>query len=213
MKQINILIADIYSLNRDCWVYFLNNSAKYNVVSQCDDANKTLELIAETQPEVVLININKTFYSWLEVIRKIHAQFPDVHIVCISNSAHPAYARKMINAGAKSCITINCSLDEMMHAIQEAVDGRNYVCEEIKNTLMFQLLDKGNPEPDINSISKREFEIINLIKAGYSSKQIGGNLSISSRTVEAHRYNILKKLKFKNTVSLINFINASEMFA
>ncbi|MDZ4796093.1 MAG: LuxR C-terminal-related transcriptional regulator, partial [Bacteroidota bacterium] len=85
---------------------------------------------------------------------------------------------------------------------------RKYVCEEVKNILAQQeLVEDGGP-PDMNVLSRREIDVVQLIKEGMSSKEIGVKLGISLKTVEVHRYNILKKLSLKNTASLVNFINA-----
>jgi DNA-binding NarL/FixJ family response regulator len=87
-------------------------------------------------------------------------------------------------------------------------NGKKYVCEEIKNILAQQELEDEDGLPDLNVLSRRELEIVKLIKEGMSSKEVGLRLDISLKTVEVHRYNILKKLNLKNTASLVNFINA-----
>ena len=69
-------------------------------------------------------------------------------------------------------------------------------------------MDDDGGHPDMNMLSKREIEVVQLIKEGLSSKEIARSLDISLKTVEVHRYNILRKLKLKNTASLVNFINA-----
>ncbi len=88
------------------------------------------------------------------------------------------------------------------------VAGNKYICEEIKNILAHQELDEDSEYPDMNSLSKREIEVVSQIRQGFSSKEIAQRLEISLKTVEVHRYNILKKLKLKNTAALVNFINA-----
>jgi len=72
-----------------------------------------------------------------------------------------------------------------------------------------QQLEEGGGQNGINNLSRRETEIIQLIKQGMSSKEIGLQLDIALKTVEVHRYNILKKLKLKNTAALVNFINTN----
>ena len=92
--------------------------------------------------------------------------------------------------------------------IIEVRNGKKYICEEVKNILAQQELDEDNEEGDLNNLSRRELDIIKLIKEGLSSKEIAQQLDISLKTVEVHRYNVLKKLKLKNTAALVNFINA-----
>ena len=94
-----------------------------------------------------------------------------------------------------------------MTAIVEVNDGKKYVCDEVKNILAQQELEQDTIRPDMNSLSRREIDIVKLIKEGLSSKEIAVNLDISIKTVEVHRYNILKKLNLKNTAALVNFTN------
>ena len=88
-------------------------------------------------------------------------------------------------------------------------NGKKYVCDEVKSILAHQQLEEDDKQPDMNVLSRREIDIVQLIKEGMSSKEIAAQLGISLKTVEVHRYNILKKLSLKNTASLVNFINAN----
>ena len=112
----------------------------------------------------------------------------------------------MLQLGAMGYVTKNSSKDEMITAIVEVSKGKKYICEEVKNILADQEMDDVSYE--LNSLSRRELDIINLIKKGFSSREIGLQLELSLKTVEVHRYNLLKKLKLKNTAALVNFINA-----
>ena len=120
--------------------------------------------------------------------------------------SQPAYAKKMLQIGAKGYVTKNSSRDEMFKAILEVHKGNRYICDEVKNILSEQIMDDG-PSQGINALSERELQIVKLIKEGFSSKEISVQLNISLKTVEVHRHNILKKLKLKNSASLVNFIN------
>jgi len=126
----------------------------------------------------------------------------------LSMHALPAYARRMFQMGAKGYVTKNSSRDEFVNAILDVNAGNKFICEEIKNIVAQQELDDDGGHPDMNMLSKREIEVVQLIKEGLSSKEIARSLDISLKTVEVHRYNILRKLKLKNTASLVNFINA-----
>ena len=123
--------------------------------------------------------------------------------------SQPAYAKKMLQVGAKGYVTKNSSKEEMFNAITEVYNGNKYVCDEIKTIISDQLLDDNNDAPSINSLTEREMQIIHHIREGHSSKEIATQLDISLKTVEVHRHNILKKLKLKNSASLVNFINSS----
>lgn len=95
----------------------------------------------------------------------------------------------------------------MIKAIEEVSEGKKYVCDEVKNILAQQELEDDGTRPDMNTLSRREIDIVRLIKEGMSSREIALELDISLKTVEVHRYNILKKLNLKNTAALVNFTN------
>ena len=121
----------------------------------------------------------------------------------------PAYAKRMMQLGAMGYVTKNSSKDEMIKAILEVSNGRKYICDEVKNILAQKELEEEESPSDMNNLSRREIDIIKLIKEGMSSKEIALQLEISLKTVEVHRYNILKKLKLRNTAALVNFINVN----
>jgi len=89
----------------------------------------------------------------------------------------------------------------------EIKNGGKYICNEIKNNLTEQVIGGQGKNPGFNSLSQREMEIISHLKKGDSSKEIADVLNISVKTVEVHRYNILRKLGLRNTASLVNYMN------
>ena len=141
-----------------------------------------------------------------EATKEIRKISPESKIIGVSMHSQPAYAKKMLQVGAMGYITKNSSKEEMIGAITEVAQGNKYICHEVKAILSEQILE-DNEKPDINMLSQREVEIIDLIKQGQSSKEIALQLSITLKTVEVHRHNILKKLNLKNTAALVNFIN------
>src|SRR5260221_8934495 len=123
---------------------------------------------------------------------------------------HPKrpYENKRLALGPKGYVTKNSPRQEMLEAIAEVSNNHVYICQEVKNILSDQMLNGDQVNPDINTLTDREMQIVRALKEGSSSKEIASDLNISFKTVEVHRHNILKKLKLKNTVSLINFINS-----
>jgi len=212
MNKISILIADDHKLIRETWSYILNNDPRFKVVAACGNGEEAVELAKEKHPGIILMDINMTPFSGLEATKQIRKIIPDSKIIGVTMHSQPAYAKKMLQIGAKGYVTKNSSKEEMIKAILEVYQGNKYVCEEIRNILSDQSLEEKQDSPSINTLTEREMQIINLIKQGFSSKEIAGNLEISLKTVEVHRHNILKKLKLKNSASLVNFINNSSTY-
>lgn len=212
MSKINILIADDHKLIRETWSYILNSDIRFQVIAECGDAQEAVELAKTKRPHVVLMDINMTPFSGLEATQRIRKISPGSKVIGVSMHSQPAYAKKMLQMGARGYVTKNSSKEEMIKAILEVNHGNKYICEEIKNIISEQLLDEKEDSPNINALTEREMQIINFIKEGLSSKEIASGLNISLKTVEVHRHNILKKLKLKNSASLVNFINTNATY-
>ncbi|MFI5154707.1 MAG: response regulator [Chitinophagales bacterium] len=208
MKKISILIADDHKLIRETWAYILNSDPKFEVIATCGNAEEAIEIAKSKLPDIILMDINMTPVSGLEATQQIRKILPTAKIIGVSMHSQPAYARKMLQIGGRGYVTKNSSKQEMIQAIMDVYDGKKFICEEIRNIISDQLLDeKEGATTTINALTEREMQIIGLIKEGNSSKEIAIGLNISLKTVEVHRHNILKKLKLKNSASLVNFIN------
>ena len=212
MNKITIMIADDHKLIRETWSYILNGDSRFQVIAECGDSQEAVDLAREKRPHIILMDINMAPFSGLEATEKIRKVAPGSRVIGVSMHSQPAYAKKMLQMGARGYVTKNSSKEEMIKAILEVNYGNKYICDEIKNIISEQLLDEHEDSPNINSLTEREMQIINLIKEGLSSKEIANSLTISLKTVEVHRHNILKKLKLKNSASLVNFINTTATY-
>ena len=208
MKKVSIMIVDDYTLIRETWSFLLGKNENFDVVAECGDGERAIELARDKRPDVVLLDINMAPMSGFDVLKMIRKYSPGSKIIGVSMHSQPAYAKKMLRLGAKGYVTKNSPRQEMLEAISEVSNNHVYICQEVKNILSDQLLNQDQVNPDINNLSDREMQIVRALKEGMSSKEIASELNISLKTVEVHRHNILKKLKLKNTVSLINFINS-----
>ncbi len=208
MDKITILLVDDHKLIRDSWSFILNSDDRFRVVGETSDAEELVSLAKEKKPRIVLMDINMSPVNGFEATKLVRQYSPGSKVIGISMHSMPAYARKMMQIGAMGYVTKNSSKDELMNAIVEVNGGKKYICEEVKNILAQQELEEENGKPDLNALSRRELDIVKLIKEGLSSREIALRLDISLKTVEVHRYNILKKLNLKNTAALVNFINA-----
>lgn len=209
MEKINVLIADDHKLIRETWSYILNSDSRFQVIAECGDSEQAVEVTKQKRPHIVLMDINILPISGFEATERIKKVSPNTKVIGVSMHSQPAYAKKMLQIGAKGYVTKNSSKEEMIKAILEVNEGSKYVCEEIKNNISELVLEENKDVPNVNALTEREIQIINLIKEGQSSKEIASTLNISLKTVEVHRHNVLKKLKLKNSASLVNFINQS----
>ncbi|MBX3242731.1 MAG: response regulator transcription factor [Chitinophagaceae bacterium] len=205
-KKITILIVDDHKLIRDTWSFILNSDSRFQVIAETDTGREAIQLSEKKNPDIILMDINMSPMNGFEATKEILKTSTHPKIIGVSMHSQPAYAKKMLQMGAVGYITKNSSKEEMINAICKVAEGKKYVCNEVKSILSEQMLEDSQ-QPDINLLSQREVEIIDLIKQGQSSREIAEQLDITLKTVEVHRHNILKKLNLKNTAALVNFIN------
>jgi two-component system, NarL family, invasion response regulator UvrY len=209
MGKITVLIVDDHTLIRETWSFLLGRNENFEVIAEVGDGQKAIDIARDKRPNIVLLDINMTPLNGFDVLKMIRKQSPGSKVIAVSMHSQPAYAKKMLRMGAKGYVTKNSPRQEMLDAIMEVNSGNTYICQEVKNILSDQMLSEEDHAAGLNQLSEREIEVINQIRDGLSSKEIADRLAISIKTVEVHRHNILKKLKVKNTASLINYINSS----
>jgi len=206
--MIRIVIADDHKLFRETLSHVINSQPHFQVIAQCQNSTEAIEIVRAEMPDIILMDINIPPFSGIEAARKITSS----KVIGLSMHAHPAYAKKMIQAGAMGYITKNSSKDEIFTAINEVEKGNKYICSEIKEMISQDLLSETIVAPHIGLLTKRELQITGFIKEGLSSKEIACTLSIAIKTIEVHRHNILKKLQLKNSSNLVNFIHNNAGF-
>ena len=209
MKQISILLVDDHKLIRDSWSFILNSDQRFTVIGETNNGESAIEMVTNIKPDIILMDVNMAPVNGFDATRQIMKLSPSSKVIAVSMHTMPAYAKRMMQLGAMGYVTKNSSKDEMIKAILEVYEGKKYICDEVKNILAQKELEEEESPTDMNNLSRRELDIIKLIKEGMSSKEIAVQLEISLKTVEVHRYNILKKLKLRNTAALVNFINVN----
>ena len=209
MSKITVMIVDDHTLIRETWSFLLGRNENFEVIAELGDGQKAIDIARDKRPQIVLLDINMAPLNGFDVLKMIRKLSPGSKVIAVSMHSQPAYAKKMLRLGAKGYVTKNSPKQEMLDAITEVNRGNIYICQEVKNILSDQMLGEEDTAAGLNQLSEREIEVINQIRDGLSSKEIADKLGISIKTVEIHRHNILKKLKVKNTASLINYINSS----
>lgn len=209
MSRITIMIVDDHTLIRETWSFLLGRNEGFEVIAEVGDGQQAIEIARDKRPNIVLLDINMAPLNGFDILKMIRKLSPGSKVIAVSMHSQPSYAKKMLRLGARGYITKNSPRQEMLDAIKEVYNGQIYICQEVKNIISVQMLGEDEGMPGLNQLSEREIEVINLIRDGLSSKEIATRLNIAIKTVEVHRHNILKKLKVKNTASLINYINAS----
>ncbi len=205
--KIKIVIADDHVLIAETWATLINLDPAYEVVKVYDNTQSLLDEVADLQPQIVILDINILPISGLDAVKMIREKSPNSRTIGVSMHNQPSFAKRMISNGAMGYVTKNSTKDEMYKAINEVMEGKTYICAEIKNRITQNILMEDDESARLNSLTDREIDIIKLLKEGCTTEEIAEKLFLSPRTVDTHRAKILKKLQLKNSLSLIKLIN------
>ncbi len=204
--MIRIVLADDHKLFGETLREMLNAHPGFEVIALCQNSEELIETAVSKKPDIILLDINIPPFSGIEATQKL-CGLSTAKVIGLSMHAHPSYFKNMMQMGARGYVTKNSSKEEIINAIQQVYAGNKFICAEIKNAISGQLLEGDDSKPNLGQLTGRELEIINFIKEGLSSKEIASKFFIALKTVEVHRHNILKKLKLKNSTSLVNFVH------
>ncbi|MEN8827186.1 MAG: response regulator transcription factor [Flavobacteriales bacterium] len=161
-----------------------------------------LHFLKTKSPDIILMDIELPDISGIELCKIVNEKHPEIPIIAISSHEEISYLNNMTNAGAKGYLLKSTDKKEIIFAIKTVLSGQNYIDKRLKEKLINESLGFSSTETAPN-LTKRETEIFELIGKGFTNKEISALLSISKRTVDAHRQNILKKFDVHNTAELV----------
>lgn len=207
---IRVVLADDHVFVRDGIKSLLENEANIEVVGEAIDGADALEVVAESKPDLLIVDIRMPHLTGIEVVEKLRSENNNVKIIMLSMHESEEYVLKSIKAGADGYLLKGSSKEEFLKALHTVAAGGKYFSGDISSILISQLTNaSASLEPKQNlgeemMITKREKEILALLLSGKGNKEIAEALDISKRTAEVHRFNLMKKLKVKNLMELSN---------
>jgi DNA-binding NarL/FixJ family response regulator len=208
MKKITVLLVDDHRLMMEAWAIVLGQHKQFKVVGQATDPEQALKITEAQLPDIILTDINMSPMDGFALTEKILECAPASKVIGVSMHNIPLYAKKMLRMGGRGYVTKNSSKDELVTAIQEVYDGSIFICKEIKDILANEQLDDNTETVRLHSLTEKELDIIACVKQGLSSREIAEKKDVTLKTIEVHRYNILKKLGLPNTAALVSYIQS-----
>ncbi|GJM27837.1 MAG: DNA-binding response regulator [Cyclobacteriaceae bacterium] len=200
MTSINIAIVDDHQLFRDGIHSLLAANDQYRVVISASNGTEFFESLASgVKPDIVLLDLTMPEMDGFEVMQKLKTAYPHIKTIALSMHDDGNYITKSVRSGAYGYLLKNTDEDELLSAIQSVYRGRKYFNQEITGKMINNL----SAESETKKLSIKEKEILKMISEGLITKEIADQLFISTRTVETHRVNIMKKLNAKNTAEMI----------
>ncbi|MBL4624775.1 MAG: response regulator transcription factor [Flavobacteriales bacterium] len=199
-----ILIVDDHKVVRDGVRYILQNQSNFDpVIHEAEDGEEAVEMAGHFSYDVIIMDINMPYMSGVEATSRIISLKKTQKILALSMFDEEVYISKMIEAGSSGYILKNSGADELLKAVKLVSRGQKYMSSEVELNLSKEKRIDSGQEKSI--LSKRELEIVKLIASEYTNREIAEKLSISKKTVDTHRNNILSKLHAKNTVSIVKY--------
>ena len=206
-QKARIFIVDDHPMTRGGLTHLINHQPDTVVCGEAENAAEALDLLAESQPDLMVIDITLPGKSGLELIKDIKAMRPELPMLVLSMHDESLYADRVLRAGARGYITKHEGGEKLMGAIRHVLRGKIYVSESMSAHILeiFSGRPTGVERTSIQNLSDREFEVFEALGEGLSSHEIAKKLHLSAKTVDAHRANIKTKLKINTTAELISF--------
>jgi DNA-binding NarL/FixJ family response regulator len=199
-----IYIVDDHPVLREGLVSIIDRNPEHRVCGSADTAAAAMAGIAETRPDVVMLDISLPDKSGLEVIKDLLSQYPDLKILVFSMHDELLYAERVMRAGASGYLMKGAAAGRIAEALGRVLSGEPYLSGSVSNHILRGLSTKsGRNRVGVGRLSDRELEVFELIGRGIPSARIAGHLFISQKTVDAHRANIKTKLSLPDASSLI----------
>jgi DNA-binding NarL/FixJ family response regulator len=207
MNKIRILLADDHTLVRDGIRSLLEDTPDMVVVGVAEDGHTAVKMACQLEPDVVLMDIAMPLLNGLEATRQIKQQCPRVKVLILSMHENEEYIRQALARGAMGYILKDAAAHDLLDAIHAVQRGEAVLSPAITRLVIEDYLRWGDLEGQqtADGLSAREREVLQLIAEGYTSKQIAEILSISVKTVQAHRTNLMSKLDLHDRAELIKY--------
>jgi two-component system response regulator DegU len=212
MKKVNILLVDDHTIIREGIKAMLKEQKNFTIVGEAVNGIEALEAVKRLTPDVVIMDISMPEMNGIEATDLISKKYPESKVLIFSAHDNETYILKSVEAGAFGYLLKNIDKTEFVKAIVSVYNGEKYFNATISTVLVAGYLNKVKTndlkQPVLISdngyaLTKREKGILKLITVGKNNREIADGLSISIRTIETHRANIMKKLKVKNAVELL----------
>ena len=195
IMPVTIMIADDHSMVREGLRSLLELDGDIQVIEEAVDGEDCLEKLKTCKPDVLLLDINMPKKNGLEVLQCINKSNLKVKVLVLTVHNEVEYLIKAVDIGVDGYIIKDSESAELKKAIFAITKGENYIQPDLIPALNSKMIEKNSDKDKIDSLTKREFEVLKLLAVGMYNKEIAEKLNISERTVKNHVSNIFKKLE------------------
>lgn len=203
---LRILLADDHVTVRHGLRLLLDSQPDMNVISEVSDGNAAIENALALKPDVIVMDISMPGMNGLAATRTLKQKQPHVVIVTLTRHSDDAYVHELLRAGVSGYVLKQSAPTELLQAIRAAAAGGQYLDSTLTARVTSRIVGRANKLNILAATpSERESEVLRLIASGYSNKEIAGRLSLSVKTVEAHKANAMRKLGLTGRIDIVKY--------
>jgi len=204
MTKPRILLADDHTLVLEGFKRILQDQCE--LVGMVQNGRALLEIAAEQRPDIIFLDISMPLLNGIDAARQLRQRLPGVKIIFVTMHADPAYVAAAFKAGAAGYLLKRSAFDELEQAIKAVLSGNFYVTPLITKDVVGGMLTGASDQPlSFEDLTVRQREVLQLLAEGHSVKETAKVLSISPRTVEFHKAQIMAQLNLHTTVELVKY--------
>ncbi|MEZ4334643.1 MAG: response regulator transcription factor [Myxococcota bacterium] len=202
----SILIADDHGIVREGLRRLLESEPDFTVAGEAADGREVLEQVGALRPDVVVLDITMPRLGGLETLERLRAEHPGTKVILLSVHGDSPFIQSAIALGADGYVLKTGRVAEIVTAIHETIRGGSYFSPAVAREIVERL---RSPQPDgddpFTLLTSREREILHLIADGLSAKEVASQLDLSTKTVEAHRTSLMRKLGVRKATELVRY--------
>jgi len=201
---IRIVLADDHAILRQGLKALLAEETDFQVLGEAGTGLDALKLVERLKPDVLVVDVMMPEMNGLEVTRQARERSPGLKVVVLSMHAREAYVMEAIRNGASAYVLKDSQARDLVQAIRDVMAGRRFLSAPLTDRLISDYFDRAQEVADpFDALTAREREVFQLVAEGLTSGDIGDRLSISARTVDVYRANIMHKLHLRGQTDLI----------
>jgi DNA-binding NarL/FixJ family response regulator len=208
MQKIRVLVVDDHTIVRDGICALLALVGDIEVVGEAVNGSEALKMVAQLQPDVVLMDIAMPIMGGLEATRRITKEFPKTKVLVITQHDDKEYVFPVIESGASGLISKAAASSELAAGIRSVYQGDSFLSPSVAKLLVEnyqQTAGERMHQDPYYQLTGREREVLKLLAEGYSTQEMADMLVITRKTVEGHKTNLMTKLGIHNRIDLVKY--------
>jgi DNA-binding NarL/FixJ family response regulator len=204
--NVRCLVVDDHALLRQGVRRLLQDQDGVEVIGEANNAAAALEQVISLRPDVVLMDIGMPGVSSFDVTRVIQAEYPETRVIFLTMHEDQAYVMQGLQAGASGYVLKDTPAEKLASVLRDVHEGGKYVSPEVLHGLLLAEGERQteSQEPSKPLLTPRETEVMTLLAQGHTVRKIAGMLGVSMKTVDAHKFNLMRKLDIHNKAELVH---------